>query len=329
MASAGLQPQPDFDADSAGQFLTFVVPSLNGCGLECPFCLIRQRREITETSLGPNDLVRFIREAAQRAPIFAVAIQGYEPLQPGSLPYTQAILGTGRFLNLPTTLVTNGVELVDAVDLLKTLSPAKIAISLDGTRADIHDRLRGVGGAWAATVAGVRRALDVLAPQTRLAVASVLIPSRRHYLDGMPALLREIGIDRWIVSPLLRVGGDEAGGPVGDRMDLFDDLLVLHAAADRVGVRLTIDDEFGHLGHNAACALQPALRALHVRTLPPKVELFRLTPGGQCSRGNGVLTQAAPDGPRWQPGVIHAGDFLERISTPGGAAPFSKRLTRC
>jgi uncharacterized Fe-S cluster-containing radical SAM superfamily protein len=313
MASAGLQPPPDFETDAAGQFLTFVVPAQSGCGLECSFCLVRQRREIVETSLGPQDLMRFIREAAQRAPIFALAIQGYEPLLPESLPYTQAILATGRFFQVPTTLVTNGVRLFDAVDLLKTLSPSKIAISLDAASADTHDRIRGVTGSWAATVAGIARALRVLAPQTRLAVASVLFPSRRHYLDDMPARLREIGIDRWIINPLLRVGRDAMGGPVGDQTDLFHDLIVLHDAAARAGVRLTVDDEFGHLGHEAACAARPSPSALPVRTLPPNVDLFRLTPSGQCSTGEAILRQATPDTPRWQPGVVHAGDFLESL----------------
>src|ERR1700730_9647545 len=128
MSAAGLQPKPDFESNIAGQFLTFVVPAPSGCNLKCPFCLVRQRREITDSYsyLQPGDLVRFIRETAERAPIFAVAIQGYEPLLPGSLPYTQAILATGRLLGLPTSLVTNGVRLADAIDLLTTLSPNKI-----------------------------------------------------------------------------------------------------------------------------------------------------------------------------------------------------------
>jgi MoaA/NifB/PqqE/SkfB family radical SAM enzyme len=291
-----------------------VVPALNGCNLKCPACLVQQRQEITETRLGPEGLARFIREAAQRAPIFALAIQGYEPLLPESLPYTQAILATGRFLNVPATLVTNGTGLSDAVDLLKTLTPTKIAVSLDAASADIHDHVRRVAGAWAAAVAGIRRSLDVLAPQTRLVVSSVLIPSKRHYLDDMPARLRDMGIDRWIVNPLLRVGrGEVVGGPVGDQAALFRDLLVLHEAADRAGVRLTVDDEFGHLRYEAACAWNPALRALHVRTLPPNVELFRLAPGGQCSMGGDVLQQVTSGTPRWQPAAWHAGDFLAML----------------
>jgi MoaA/NifB/PqqE/SkfB family radical SAM enzyme len=321
MAASGLQPQPDCEPDAAGRFLTFIVPATSGCNLRCPFCLVRQRGEITDTYLQPNDFARFIREAAEQTPIFALAIQGYEPLLSESLPYTQAILATGRFLALPTSLVTNGVKLADAIDLLRTVSPNKIAISLDAASADIHDRIRGVAGAWAATVGGIKRAIEVLAPRTKLVVASVLLPSKRYYLDAMPTRLREIGIDRWIINPLLRVRSDQAGGSVGDRESLFRDLLILQEAADRAGVRLTVDDEFDHLGHNAAIASQPSLRALHVRTLPKDVEIFRLAPSGQCSTGDSILRQVTPDTPRWHPGDMHAGDFLEMLSRPTEARP--------
>jgi len=313
MGATGLLPQPDYAPDAKGKFLTFVVPALNGCNLKCSFCLVRQRREITEPRLKPEDFARFIREVADREQIFALAIQGYEPLLPESRPYTQAILATGRFLGLPTSLVTNGVRLADSAHLLKTLSPNKIAISLDAAKPEIHDRIRGVDGAWHASVNGLKRALKVLAPRTRVVVQSVLLPSRRHHLDAMPARLREIGVDRWIINPLLRVGHDEAGGPVGDRARLFRDLLILQQAADRAGIRLTVDDEFGNLSRDVASIFQPELRALHVRTLPQNVQLFRLAPGGQCSAGEDILRQVAPEAPRWQSGTMHAGDFLEKL----------------
>jgi MoaA/NifB/PqqE/SkfB family radical SAM enzyme len=315
MASAGLQPQPDCGSESAGLFLTFIVPASRGCNLKCSFCLVRQRREIAETCLQPDDFARFVRETADRAPIFAIAIQGYEPLLPESMPYTQAILASGRFRRLPTTLVTNGVKLADTVDQLKTLSPNKIAISLDSASAEIHDRIRGVAGTWAAAVRGIERALAVLAPRTSLVVSSVLLPSKRHYLDSMPARLREIGVDRWIISPLLRVGADQPGGPVGDRARIFRDLVILQEAADRAGIRLTIDDEFGHLGRDAAKSFQLSLRALHVRTLPPNVELFRLAPSGRCSKGSEVLKRVTPETPQWRPDAMHASDFLEMLRT--------------
>jgi uncharacterized Fe-S cluster-containing radical SAM superfamily protein len=314
MVTAGLRPQPDHEPDSHGQFLTFVVPAPSGCNLNCSFCLVKQRREVAGDWLRPDDLARFVREAAERALIFAVAIQGYEPLLPASLPYTQAVLAIGRLLRIPTTLVTNGVFLGDALDLISVLAPSKIAISLDSASADNHDRIRGVTGAWASTVNSIVQATKVLTPKTSLAVSSVLLPGKRCYLDEMPARLREIGIDRWIVNPLLRVGRDHVGGPVGDRASLFHDLLVLQEAADRAEVRLSVDDEFDRLDHGSASLRQPALRSLHVRALPPKVEIFRLTPNGQCSTGENILKRVTPEVPRWQPDATHAGDFLEMLS---------------
>jgi len=312
VAAVGLLP--DFDGEAAGQFLTFVVPAPSGCNLKCSFCLIQQRREAVGDCLQPEDLVRFIREAAERSPIFALAIQGYEPLLPTSLPYTRAVLETGRSLGVPTTLVTNGVFLHEAVDLLNSLAPAKIAISLDSDSAAIHDRVRGVAGAWTATVAGIQRAVEVLAPRTKLAVSSVLLPSKRQHLEGMPAHLQEAGIEEWIVNPLLRCGPEKCNGPVGERRSLFQSLLGLKEAADRADIRLKVDDEFDRLGHRSACARQPELSSLEVRRLPLAIDLFRLGPTGRCSVGQEIMKPVTPDVPQWQPNAINAGVFLKTLS---------------
>jgi MoaA/NifB/PqqE/SkfB family radical SAM enzyme len=65
MGAAGLLSQPDYEPDANGKFLTFVVPAPTGCNLKCPFCLVRQRREITETRLEPWDHALFIALAEE------------------------------------------------------------------------------------------------------------------------------------------------------------------------------------------------------------------------------------------------------------------------
>jgi MoaA/NifB/PqqE/SkfB family radical SAM enzyme len=316
MASVGLLPDSVDEEECNGHFLTFVVAAPGGCNLNCSFCLIRQRGEIKEHSLRPNDLVRFIEEVAERGPIYALAIQGYEPLLPGSLPYTKAVLTTGQRLGLPTTLVTNGVLLGDAIDSLKALAPTKIAISLDSALAATHDRVRGVSGAWAATVRNIRRAVETLAPRTSVAVSSVLLPPRADHLKGMPAQLREVGVKQWIVNPLLRFGQADTGGPVGNRQSLFRDLLGLQEIADRASIQFTVDDEFDRLSRGLD-ASQPELSALRVRTLPPKIDIFRMSPSGQTWKGEDILKQAEAGGPQWQPGAAHAGDFLATLDQIG------------
>ncbi len=244
--------------------------------------------------LQPDDYVRYIGEAVTASPICALSIQGYEPLLPATLPYTQTVLNAGRALNIPTGLVTNGTHLRAAMPLLKSAPPDTLAVSLDAAEPHPHDTLRGGTGAWDATTDGIACAVAEAAPRTQIAVNSVLIPSRRSLLDGMPALLAQLGVRRWIVTPLQKIGTDSPGGPVGNRQRLYRDLLLLQDAADREGIQLEVDDELDCLNFAVAHRWRPALRRLHVRTIPSGVELVRLTPDGRCSTGRDILRRMPP-----------------------------------
>ena len=119
-----------------GAIVTLITPAPHGCNLSCPFCFIRQRGEDqAESLLKPKDYVHFVEQAAAGGPVAAVCIQGYEPLLPEAMAYTRAILATGRRLGIPTSLVTNGVELANAVDELAALRLSKIAVSIDARRS--------------------------------------------------------------------------------------------------------------------------------------------------------------------------------------------------
>jgi len=207
--------------------------------------------------------------------------------------------------------------------------PTKIAISLDADTAERHDRIRRVVGTWAAALGGIERAVEKLMPRTGLVVSSVLQPTKRHYLEGLPARLRDFGIDSWIVNAMIRIGRDEAGGPISKRKEIFQDLLVLQEAASRAGIRLNVDDEFDRLRHSTASIRQPKLRSLHVRTLPLNVEIFRLTPNGQCSVGLDILKRVTPDVPQWHPSLMHAGEFLETMSNRVALVPRVQRDKAC
>src|SRR5215469_11082991 len=71
MAAAGLLPQPDYEPDAAGEFLTFVVPMSSGCNLRCPFGLVRERKEIIRReACRENDTRRFLRREWDRPALF-------------------------------------------------------------------------------------------------------------------------------------------------------------------------------------------------------------------------------------------------------------------
>jgi MoaA/NifB/PqqE/SkfB family radical SAM enzyme len=314
MCVNGLLPE-EVGEESRGRFLTFIVPAPQGCNLKCSFCFIRQRQEGAEfrgrkdgAVLRPGDLARFIDEVCEQGPVVALAVQGHEPLLAESEPYTQTVLAKGKALGLPTALVTNGVRLAEALTWLKKLAPNKMAISLDAASPEIHDRLRGVKGAWAAAVEGIRRANGLLASQTQLVVASVLTPAGSGHLANMPKLLSDLGVTEWILNPQLRIRGDEEGKLKSSREKIFQDLQPLQEAAAAAKIRLTVDDEFDCLQHRPEYAGGPGLPA--VRIIPKSIEVVRLTPTGQCSVGREILRPIAPKARRWRPGTVNAADFI-------------------
>jgi sulfatase maturation enzyme AslB (radical SAM superfamily) len=325
MSLLGILPTRENDehlAENArGRLLTFITPAPSGCNLKCSFCFIRQRGKKSDAALQPHHYVQFICEAAaasaSQTPI-ALSIQGHEPLLPEARSYTQAILAAGTLLDIPAGLVTNGTFLKQSVDWLATFAPTKIAVSLDAATAAPHDQLRGVAGAFDATVAGIRSAVRTLAPHTKIAVASVLTPKYGSApLEDMPYLLRALGVSEWLVNPLHRVGRDGVlGGPAGSRQVFYENLARLQDAADANCITLIIDDELDYLEHDLAVLEQPELNRFYVRTIPANIELLRLGPGGEVSAGRGILQAVTDETPRWYPHVESAGAFLARALTP-------------
>jgi MoaA/NifB/PqqE/SkfB family radical SAM enzyme len=291
-----------------GSILTFIVPALGGCDLACPYCYIRQRGEDRAAAvLRPLDYARFIREAAAGGALAAVCVQGFEPLLPSAMPYTKAIFWAGRRLGVPCSLVTNGTHLVERVEALRLLRPARIAVSLDAASAEAHDRQRGREGAFLRTVEGLKAAACGLDSATELGVVSVLLPKRAAQLLAMPALLRKLGVRRWTVSALIKVGDDAPGGPVGERARTLADLERLRAAADQAGISFAVDDEFDRLGAEGAI---PEKLRLHRLIRPEGV--YRLAPDGRCSKGEALLETLPADGPAWRPGIDTAA-FLKSL----------------
>ena len=299
-------------ASQQGSIATFIVPAPSGCNLNCPFCYIRQRDEHAKSlDLSPSDYARFI-EAFSSASF--LCIQGYEPLLPESFAYTREILATGQRLGIPTSLVTNGTHLRQHVPALAKLSPARIAVSLDSADAAVHDKARGKEGAFDDALAGLRYAVSVPVLKKALVVTSVLMPKKRDRLMGMPAFLAELGIDRWVVNALVKVGRDgKLGGPAGERDAILDDLLALKAEADRHGIDMVVDDEFGRLSDDDRARELMEIEALRIKRLVRPEGVYRLVPSGHCSKGVDILKPIHAQTPVWHPSM-DVGEFLDSIN---------------
>jgi hypothetical protein len=157
-----------------------------------------------------------------------------------------------------------------------------------------------------AALQGLEAAVAGLTDATELTVTSVLVPKRRAQLEAMPALLRRIGVRRWVVTALVKLPDDCLGGPVGGRDGILEDLGVLAGLAADAGIEFAVDDEFDSLG--GVCG--PNQDQSRIRRLIQPEGVFRLVPDGRCSKGSSILWPLTDDTPRWDPQAMDAGAFL-------------------
>ena len=289
-----------------GVALTFVVPATS-CNLRCSFCAIKQRREVEHTALSVDDYVYFLTDVAQADPLAITAVQGYEPLLPESWPYTSAIISAASRSGIPSCFVTNGVLLAERLRDIVNLNPTGVTVSLDSADPAQHDRVGGVPGAFEATLAGLRAIAAVNGFVRKLTVSSVLLPSRRRFLDDIPSLLAAVGVSQWVISPLLRIGKHSPGGPVGRSDQIVEDLLLLRDRATARGINVVLDDELGHLD-----AGEFEYAGVVARQFKRPEGLLRLTPSGACSSGEDILQQIGPHTPIWSP-TIRPRTFIQSL----------------
>lgn len=291
---------------------TFVVPAPRGCNLNCAFCFIRMRREAPPEvpQLAERHYLDFLEELNRQSRVRLVSLQGYEPLLPESWPYSEALLRKAQDLGIETALITNGTFLADRISDLMRLDVKGITVSVDSADPKLHDRSRGTPGAFAATLDGLRKACaSELAD--RILVASVLQRGKADYLFGMPRLLRGLGMQEWVVSPLYKVGRTKAGGPSDDHYSIVFQMMRLSALAKEQGIQLILDDEFNELAM--------ALRGVNIgkgfltRQLMRSDQVIRLSPEGTCSVGDEILWRADTLGAVWKPDIESAGSLVERV----------------
>jgi heme b synthase len=174
--------------------------STKACNLSCRHC-----RAVPQRSLGPTelttrqacDLIDAIAEIGK--PVFVMS--GGEPLfRPDVFDLAQYGVETGFRM----ALATNGT-LVDGRTAAKIADAgfSRVAISLDGANPNTHDRFRGVPGAHARAVAGIRALRDEgVSVQINSTIA-------KHNVAELPAMLDfalSLGADALHLFMLVPVG---------------------------------------------------------------------------------------------------------------------------
>ena len=179
------------------------------CDLACLHCRasahpLRHPDELTTAEA--RALLRRIRAFDERRPPLLV-LTGGDPLK---RPDVTSLVAYGTELGLRVALTPSGTPLMTPPVLaeLRDAGLARLAVSLDGSTAAVHDRFRGVDGSWAWTVAMLREAARLgLSTQINTTVSR----HNRHDVDAIAALVRELGITLWSVFLVVPTGRARPG----------------------------------------------------------------------------------------------------------------------
>ena len=177
------------------------------CNLACEHCYIDATASAAE-EMRLEEGIRLIDElAALRIPM--LILTGGEPLLSRNF-YAYAF--HAKEIGLRTVISTNGTLITPEVArLLKEAEIRYVGVSLDSCRPDVHDRFRGVEGAYERAIEGLTNARDA-GLKTGLRVT--LTKDNWHEIPALLDLTLVMGIPRFCLYHLVPVG---RGADISDR----------------------------------------------------------------------------------------------------------------
>ncbi len=190
-------PEVDFDRSP---FLV-IWETTQACDLACLHCRAEARPFRDRGELSTLEAMRMMNQVRRFGrPLFVLT--GGDPLK---RPDTVDLVRHGARLGLRMAMTPSGTPLMtpEIVRRLADAGLSRLAVSLDGSTAAIHDRFRGVAGSYDWTVRMIRAAREIgLSTQINTTVS-------RYNLDdfeAMTGLMGELGISLWSVFFLVPTG---------------------------------------------------------------------------------------------------------------------------
>jgi len=181
----------------------FVViwESTRACDLSCVHCRAAAQPRRSQFELTTEEGYKLIDDIALLKPKVFV-ITGGDPLKRED---TYDFIAYGKKLGLEPSVTPSATPLLTdgSIALMKHRGVARLAISLDASRADLHDEFRRVPGSFDLTLRAIRAANSEGIP------VQVNTTVTRRTIDDLPAmvnLLRDLGIVMWSVFFLVPTG---------------------------------------------------------------------------------------------------------------------------
>jgi len=181
----------------------FVViwESTRACDLSCVHCRAAAQPRRSQFELTTEEGFKLIDDIALLKPKVFV-ITGGDPLKRED---TYDFIVYAKKLGLEPSVTPSATPLLTegSIALMKRRGVARLAISLDASRADLHDEFRRVPGSFDLTIRAIRAAAREGIP------VQVNTTVTRRTIDDLPQmvhLLRDLGIVMWSVFFLVPTG---------------------------------------------------------------------------------------------------------------------------
>lgn len=171
------------------------------CDLACVHCRACARPQRSPLELSTEEAQRLIDEvASMEVPVFVLT--GGDPLKRPDV-FDLVEYASRRGVRISLTPSATPLLTREAILELKQRGLARLAVSLDGPTAAIHDAFRRVPGSYDWTLQAVRWARDAGLPAQ---INTTITRHNLHYLDEMIALVEQLDIVLWSVFFLVPTG---------------------------------------------------------------------------------------------------------------------------
>lgn len=196
-----LEPRLDFDERP------FIViwETTQACDLACVHCRACAQPARSSLELTTGEASRLIDEVkALSAPV--LVLTGGDPLKRPDI-FELVEYASSHSVRISLTPSATPLLTRDAINRLKECGLARLAVSLDGPTADVHDAFRGVRGSYQWTLNAVRWAREIGLP---VQINTTITRHNLQYLDPTITLLEQLGIVLWSVFFLVPTGRGSA-----------------------------------------------------------------------------------------------------------------------
>jgi radical SAM protein len=176
------------------------------CDLACKHCRAAAQPIAHPDQLSTEEGKSVIDQiAAMKIPIFVFT--GGDPLKRPDL-YELIRYSADKGVKVAVTPSATPLLTREAIFKMKEAGVVRLGISLDGSSPEIHDKFRGLEGAWARTIQAIQWAGEAGLP---IQVHSTISRHNANDLDNLCALFERLAIVMWNVFFLVPVGRGQLG----------------------------------------------------------------------------------------------------------------------